>query len=167
MTTSGSAATTEPTPETLSLIYNEVEVQLDKQFEQIDSLNARAQQLMGFAAGVLAIFVGLRPPTDNGAVSAMYVGAIVIFAILVYKGYEAWRIVGWRRDPQPEALWRKYRLWPDGWLRQQIIWNWIASGDENQAAIDKKVSALRTTQLLLAIEVGYLVLTLILRPYIE
>jgi hypothetical protein len=29
----------EPTPETLSLIFDEVEKQLDKQFEQIDALN--------------------------------------------------------------------------------------------------------------------------------
>ncbi len=157
----------EPSAETVMLIYDEVETQLDKQFEQIEVLNARAQQLLGFAAGVFALIIALRPPTKDTLVTVLFLLALVLFVAIAVAGYLAWSIQGWRLDPEPERLWQRYRLWPEAWLRQQIILNWIESGEKNQASIDAKLFYLRATQVLLGLEVSYLVVILILRPYIE
>jgi hypothetical protein len=162
-----SPARNEPDPATLALVYEEVGVQLDKQFEQINELNSRAQQLLAFAGGTFGLVIALQPPKDSWWMSGLYFGGLFIFGYLVYNGYQAWSIRGWRRDPEPEHLWRRYQLWPENWLREQIIWNRIQSRSKNQLAIDEKVARLRTTQWLLALLVGYLVLALILRPAYE
>lgn len=57
-----------PHLDTLALIYNEIAEELVKQFEQISALNARAQQLLGFAAITVGVVVTLRPPTRDAAV---------------------------------------------------------------------------------------------------
>lgn len=158
--------TDEPADETLRLIYLEVEGALARQFEQIQTLNGRAQQLLAFAGGVLGIVVALRPPSDDVVVAILFGLAVVLFLGIVWLGYRSWSIVGWRRDPDPRRLWVRYRLWPEGWLRQQIILNWVEAHEHNRKSIDAKLRYLRLTQIALGAEVGYLVAIVILRPFI-
>jgi hypothetical protein len=94
-----------PSPETIRLIHNEVQAQLDNQFSQIDSLNGRAQQILGFAAGILALTVALRPPTDSHRATLLFLVGALPFAAFVWFGHKAWEIMRWRRDPAPGALW--------------------------------------------------------------
>jgi hypothetical protein len=155
-----------PERDTLELIYDETAAQLDKQFEQIDALNARAQQLLGIAAGVFALVAGLQPPTRHAAVVVLFIIALAIFVAVIIAISFAWSLHGWRRDPDPEQLWARYRLWPEGWLRQQIILNRIASKNDNQTAINAKLFYLRAAQVLLGVEVSYLIVILIVRPYV-
>ena len=131
-----SRRTDEPGDETLRLIYGEIEGALARQFDQIQILNGRAQQLLAFAGGVLGIVVALRPPNDDVVVAVLFGVAVGIFLVIAWLGYRSWSIVGWRRDPDPRRLWGRYRLWPEGWLRQQIILNWVDAFDQNRLSID-------------------------------
>lgn len=156
----------DPEPATLKLIYEVIGDQLSKQFEQIEALTRRAQQLLAFAAGLLAITVGLRPPTDDVVVSVLFGIAFIPFTAAMVEGFRAWRIQEWRRDPEPVQLWEKYREQQEGWLRQQVVLNWVQSHTENRDLIKDKLRHLRRTQVLLGIEAGYLVVMLIVLPYV-
>src|SRR5947207_10835283 len=101
-------ATRDPRLATTLLIYDEVQRALDRQFEQIQLLNGRAQQLLGFSAIVVGVMIGLRPPT-HGWVSTLLFAIALLFLILVaiallflilvvFCGYQAWSIRGWRHD---------------------------------------------------------------------
>jgi hypothetical protein len=156
-----------PDDGSLKIAYEEVRAQLDRQFEQIDSLNVRAHQVLGFAAGALALVTGLQPPDGNWRASVLFGIGIVGFALTGRAAMYAWSVVGWRRDPKPSQLWPAYERWPEGWLREQILLNWIASHVANQLAIDKKVHHLRLSQFFLALEVAYLGAMLMVLPYFK
>lgn len=156
----------EPDLSTVKLIYAEIEGALDRQFEQIQLLNSRAQQLLVFAGGILGLVVALRPPTDDVLIALLFGAALVLFGLIVWLGHRSWSIVGWRRPPEPGSLWSRYQLWPENWLRQQLILNWVQSHDANRRSIDAKLHYLRLTQLMLGVEVAYLVAIVIVRPFI-
>lgn len=154
----------EPNPTTV-LILGEASRAVDAQFAQIDSLNTRAQQLLGFAGIVISVVVGLG--AQNETVPAVLLGiGVGIFALVAVLGLRAWGIYGYRRDPAPRPLWESFRNWPTDWLREQLIWNLIASHEHNARAIDAKLIYLRRTQFLLAVEVAYLAAVLVALPFI-
>jgi hypothetical protein len=155
-----------PNLETVRLIYAEIESALDRQFEQIQILNSRAQQLLVFAGGILGLVIALRPPTDDTAVAVLFGLALLLFVVIVWLGYLSWSIVGWRRPPEPGRLWSRYQLWPESWLSQQLILNRVKSHDANRRSIDAKLRYLRLTQLMLGAEIAYLVAIVIARPFI-
>lgn len=159
-------STKRPDPDSLALIYDVVGGELAKQFDQIESLNARAQQLLGFAAITLGLVVTLRPPTTEWQITALFSFALIIFACLAAAGLYAWGIQGWRHDPEPGPLWERHRGRSAEWLRHQIILNRIASVNQNGIAIEDKLFWIRWTQRLLAVEVLYLVALTIARPYV-
>jgi hypothetical protein len=156
----------QPDLETVRLIYSEVEAALDRQFEQIQILNSRAQQLLVFAGGILGLVIALRPPSDDIVISILLGVALVMFVAIVWFGYRSWSIVGLRRPPEPARLWSRYQLWPESWLRQQVILNWVQSHDANQSSIVGKLRYLRLTQLMLGIEIAYLVTIVVVRPVV-
>lgn len=155
-----------PTEQALALIYETVMKEMDKQLEQIDALNARAHQLLGFAAITVGLVVTLRPPTADYVVSILFAIALVGFAFIAGAGVNAWALQGWRHDPAPRPLWERHRLRSEEWLRHQIILNRLDAVDENAAAIAAKLYWVRWTQRLLALEVLYLVSLVILTPYL-
>lgn len=155
-----------PHLDTLALIYNEIAEELVKQFEQISALNARAQQLLGFAAITVGVVVTLRPPTRDAAVSLLFALALMLFACIAGCGLRAWSPQGLRHDPEPRALWEKHRLRTKEWVQHQIILNRLDAVDANLASIDEKLYWVRWTQRLLALEVIYLVGLIIVRPYL-
>lgn len=89
-----------------------------------------------------------------------------MFVAIVWFGYRSWSIVGLRRPPEPARLWSRYQLWPESWLRQQVILNWVQSHDANQSSIVGKLRYLRLTQLMLGIEIAYLVTIVVVRPFV-
>ena len=155
-----------PGLDTLELVYDEIAGELDKQFEQIDALNARAQQLLGFAAITVGVVVTLRPPTKDVFMSVLFGIALILFASIAGCGLRAWGLQGWRHDPEPRPLWEKHRLRSKEWVQHQIILNRLESVDANAASIDEKLYWVRWTQRLLALEVIYLVALVIARPYL-
>jgi hypothetical protein len=58
--------------ETVKLIYAEIDAALARQFEQIQILNSRAQQLLVFAGGILGLVIALRPPTDDAVIALLF-----------------------------------------------------------------------------------------------
>jgi len=112
------------------------------------------------------VLVGLRPPTHGLVSTTTFSIALALFVAVVACGYQAWAIRGWRRDPQPQRLWEHYRSWPDAWLRQQLVLNWIESYAANRERLRAKVQYIRLTQVLLGVETVYLVALTIARPYL-
>ncbi len=160
--------TTLPRPplDTLGLIYSEVASALEKQFEQIAALNARAQQLLGFGAITVGLVVTLRPPTRDVAVSLLFSVALGLFACIAGCGLRAWSLEGWRRDPEPGPLWEKHRLRTKEWVQHQVVLNRLDAFDANASSIDEKRHWVRRAQRFLALEVVYLVGLIVLRPYL-
>jgi hypothetical protein len=156
-----------PTEASLRLIYDTIAEELEKQFEQIDSLNSRAHQLLGFAAITVGVVLSLRPPSRDALVSGLFALALVGFACIAGAGVRAWALQGWRHDPEPRPLWDRHRLRSEEWLRHQIILNRLDAVDENANAIDAKLYWVRWTQRLLALEVIYLVALVIVVPYLS
>lgn len=163
----GSPAINRPTEQALELIYDTVAEELDKQFDQIDSLNSRAHQLLGFAAITVGVVLSLRPPTRDALVSVLFGVALFGFACIAGTGVRAWALQGWRHDPEPRPLWDRHRLRSEEWLRHQIILNRLDAVDENARAVDAKLYWTRWTQRLLALEVLYLVALVITIPYLS
>ncbi len=157
----------EPSLEVLQFMHAEVRDQLDHQFSQIESLNGRAAQLLGFAGGILALTVGLQPPGDHWTASALFAAATVPFIVLVVLCQRAWSIEGWRRDPHPKTLWTRYRLWPEGYLTAQVVANMAESFDRNTKVVDRKVSRIKRAQIALAVELVCLVAAVIALPYVQ
>lgn len=151
----------------LALIYDEVAGDLDRQFTQVEHLNGRAPQILGLGGVILGVMVALRPPTADILVSLLTVGALLIYALAAALSLAAWQIIAWRSDPKTPALWEEHRDRSATWIRHQIILNRIESRGWNAARIERKVKLVRWAQRLLAAEILYLVLLLILRPYIS
>jgi hypothetical protein len=156
-----------PPLDTLALLYDEIGGELLKRFDQIDALNARAQQLLGFAAITVGLVVTLSAPRSDGAVSALFAGGLVLFAFIAGCGLRAWTLQGWRHDPASRALWERHRLRSKEWVQHQIILNRLDAVDANAASIAEKLLWVRRTQRLLALEVVYLVALIIVLPYVE
>jgi hypothetical protein len=151
----------------LGLIYQVVADQLEKQFQQIESLNARAQQLVALGAVIFGLVVGLRPPTSHLNVTLLFLVPFAAFAALAFFGHRAWSIEDWRRDPAPDELWKGYARASEAKVRYQLIGQWIDSWDKNRRAIKTKVGRVKLTQTLLAILVACLVAMLLVLPYVN
>lgn len=152
---------------TLLLIYEVVRDHLNKQFEQVESLNARAHQLVALAAGIFGLVVGLRAPTDDLKATLLFVPSLVVFVLLFGEGYRAWSMKRWRRDPVPATLWRRYGLLGEARVRYQLVGQWIACYEANQEQIESKVRRIRRTQVMLGILVVCLVATVLVIPYLQ
>jgi hypothetical protein len=73
----------------------------------------------------------------------------------------------WRRDPVPEALWRRYGLRNESVVRYQLIGQWIGCYERNEVQIRNKTKRIRRAQLLLGILVVCLVGTVLAIPYVR
>jgi hypothetical protein len=51
----------------------------------VESLNARAHQIVALAAGIFGLVVGLGPPTDDVYVTLLFAPSLVAFALLFYE----------------------------------------------------------------------------------
>jgi hypothetical protein len=157
----------EPADETVRLIFDQLSEQLASQFEQMAALNTRAQQLLTFSGTLLGAFVVLRPPGNDMCAASLYAGGLVLFLLVAWSVSRAWSIQAWRRDPNPKELWQRYQLWPDNWLRQQLVLNWVDSFEHNRVRIEAKARYLQFSALLVGTEVVYLVGFMIARPYLS
>jgi hypothetical protein len=162
-------APAEPKPpiETVEVIADEIASQLDNQFEQTEAITRRAQQLLVFGAGILALVVGLQPPSRDVHMVSLFVGALAILVAVMLVGFLAWRTKQYRRDPDPRGLWERHRFKTTEQLRHQLVHNWIQCFEENRKTINRRLGYLKATQVLLGVEVVYVVAMVIAKPYIE
>ena len=146
-----------PRPGTVALIHDEVVKAIDLQFDRYDVLTQRAQQVLTFGGVILGLFVGLRPPGFARGKAATLLGiGVAAFVVLVLIGGAAWTMKGMRRDPAPTPLWQNYRLEEEHWLRQQLVLNLIASYEDNERVLERRVRYLRWSLWLLGTLVPYL-----------
>ena len=153
-----------PTPETLNLLYDEAAEELRRQEEQITILDGRAQQLLGFAGVILGLVITLHTPPNRVSTILFGVGVAIFFAV-GWHGLKAWKTTPWRSDPAIGGLWEKHRLESAEFVRHQVILNRLEAIKTNQNGIDVKLDHLAVTQALLAIEVLYLSVVVLLGPY--
>ena len=73
---------------------------------------------------------------------------------------------GMRRDPAPTPLWQKYRLEDEHWLRQQIVLNLIASYEDNEQVLQRRVRYLRWSLWILGGLVPYLGTVSVIYTYV-
>ena len=130
---------TEPTDGTLALLYDEIGSALAAQHDHVESLNARAQQLLGFATIILAIVATIVPSHMSSGIRVLYVIAIPVFAIPAALSALAWRIRGYRADPSPLKLWEFYRLEDERDVREQVVSNRKESLAQNHKEIGQKL----------------------------
>jgi hypothetical protein len=159
-------ASDRPDPATLKLIHEEARRILDRQADEIDALNARAQQVVAFGSIFVGLIVALRPMRGGAVLTILFAGGLCVFGLAAGAAVAASWIVGWRRASRPRRLWVRYRLWPDDWLREQLIVNLIDSHEANERSILAKLRYMRSAQIFLALEILYLVGVLIARPYL-
>jgi len=157
----------QPAEATVRLIFDVVAEQLDRQFNQVDKLNGRAQQLLTFAGTLLGALIVFRPPEKNTCISIFFGGGVSLFLLVMWTTLRAWAVRGWGRDPNPRELWDAYQLWPEPMLRIQLILNWILNSRENEVQIRVKARILTIATALAGAEAAYFAAFMIARPYLS
>lgn len=133
------AARSQPTDGTLALLYDEIGSALAAQHDHVESLNARAQQLLGFATIILAILSAVVPTHPGVGTRVLYGIALPVFAVAAYFSALAWRIRGWRFDPSPLALLDNYYLEDERNVREKVIANRRESFAHNREELRRKI----------------------------
>jgi hypothetical protein len=156
-----------PPEGTVSLVFEQVSGHLERQLNEVDKLNGRAQQLLTFSGTLLGALIIFRPPEKDVCISVLFAGGIVLFLLVLWTTLRAWAIRGWGRDPNPRGLWDGYQMWPDQLLKVQLILNWILNSRENEIQIHAKTQILKVATALAGAEAAYLAAFMIARPYIS
>lgn len=69
--------------------------------------------------------------------------------------------------PPSSTLWIRYRLAPERWLREQLILNLVESFTANSRTLEAKTRYVRASMVLLAVEVVYLAMALVIAPFLS
>ena len=141
-------------PETLELLYNEVKDALNTQFQSVEGLNTKASIIIGFVGVIIGISLNLYPDEN----SHLFFGSMFLFLGAAFLSFSAYKVEGYRKDPEPRKLTEKYLREDDKKVRKQIIDNFIQSCEDNKNRIEKKVKYINYSLVLLFI--GLIVLTL-------
>lgn len=155
-----------PTEGTLALIYDEIGEAQRVQHDYAESLNARAQQLFGFATIIFAILAAVVPTHPSVALRVLYGVALPIFAGAAYFSARAWKFRDLRFDPNVLNLWEDFRLKTEEYVRHQVIQNRRESIPENAAELDDKLYWIKRAQVCLYggfLYVGVLLLYQVIR----
>ena len=140
-------------PETLELIYNEVKDALNTQFQSVEGLNTKASIIIGFVGVIIGISLNLysdeNPP--------LFIESMLLFLGAAFLSFFAYKVEGYRRDPEPRALTVNYLRKDDKKVKKQLIDNFIRSYEDNKKRIEKKVKYINYSIILLFI--GLILLT--------
>jgi len=141
-------------PETLELIYNEVKDALNTQFQSVEGLNTKASIIIGFVGVIIGISLNLYSDEN----SHLFIESMLLFLGAAFLSFFAYKVEGYRRDPEPRALTVNYLREDDKKLKKQLIDNFILSYEDNKKRIEKKVKYINYSIMLLFI--GLILLTL-------
>lgn len=134
----------------MAILLDETTRTIDRQFETIESLNNRGQQMLGFAAVIVSVLAAFATNDVSDAVKTLILLDLVLFVSLGVLAFIAWRFQRFRDDPQPDALYEHYVDKEPSFVRKQLIGNRLASLDHNQKAIAQKTSLLEAASWILA-----------------
>ena len=141
-------------PETLELIYNEVKDALNMQFQSLDGLNTKASIIIGFVGVIIGISLNLYSDENPH----LFIESMLLFLGAAFLSFFAYKVEGYRRDPEPRKLTEKYLREDDKKVKKQLIDNFIQSYEDNEIKIEKKVKYINYSLILLFI--GLIVLSL-------
>lgn len=132
-----------PKPETLELMYREVKDRLDSQFNSISDLDKKAITAIGFIGIVVGIILKwsetlLSTKNIRVCLYVLSIMSILSFLISIYFALMAFKVKGYRRDPNPIKLVEHYFYKKKYEVLEQIVDNLADSHKENEISIVKK-----------------------------
>ncbi len=136
-------ANNKPKPETLDLMYKEVKDRLDSQFSSISDLDKKAITTIGFVGIVVGLILKwsetlLSIKTSKVCLYILSLTSIILFLISIFFALIAFKVKGYRRDPNPVKLVEHYSYKKKYEVLEQIVDNLADSHKENEANISKK-----------------------------
>jgi len=140
--------------ETLELIYNEVKDALNTQFQSVEGLNTKASMIIGF----VGVIIGISLKVYSDEKPHLFIESMLLFLGAAFLSFSAYKVEGYRRDPEPRALTVNYLREDDKKVKKQLIDNFIQSYEDNRNRIEKKSKYINYSLILLFI--GLIVLTL-------
>jgi len=140
--------------ETLELIYNEVKDALNTQFQSVEGLNTKASIIIGF----VGVIIGISLKLYSDEKPHLFIESMLLFLGAAFLSFSAYKVEGYRRDPEPRALTVNYLREDDKKVKKQLIDNFIQSYEDNRNRIEKKSKYINYSLILLFI--GLIVLTL-------
>jgi len=140
--------------ETLELIYNEVKDALNTQFQSVEGLNTKASMIIGF----VGVIIGISLKLYSDEKPHLFIESMLLFLGAAFLSFSAYKVEGYRRDPEPRALTVNYLREDDKKVKKQLIDNFIQSYEDNRNRIEKKSKYINYSLILLFI--GLIVLTL-------
>jgi len=151
---------------TLTVLYDEARRSLDQQMQLVESLNNRAQQILGFSIVIASVIasVDLREG-ESYWVRGIGLASLVLFAIAAVLGFRAWRFRKYRDDPDPDSLYRGYRHSPEAVMREQVIGNRLKSIEANAETILGKQKLIKGALWTLIVGFGVLVVLVVARAF--
>ena len=136
-------ANKKPKPETLELMYKEVKDRLDSQFNSISDLDKKAITAIGFVGIVVGFILKwsetlLSTKNIRICLYVLSIISILSFLISIYFALIAFKVKGYRRDPNPMKLIQHYSYKEKYEVLEQIVDNIADSHKENDISIIKK-----------------------------
>lgn len=153
-------------PLSLDLIYAEVKERLSVQWQAIDSLDSKAGLVLSSASVVISIAAGLQASSSQTIQTvplALLLAGGLLYVFCMVFGLRGFKIRGYRRDPEPGPLHKKYLHEEPELTKGTIIANLIESFEENKKLLDSKAGDIQRSMLFLALETGTLVAALMLQ----
>lgn len=145
-------------PETLELVYKEVDNALNRQFQLLDGLNTKTGVIVGFIGVIFGISLNSYPHSN----AYLFGSCITLFLISFFFAFCAsYRVKGYRRDPAPRELTEKYLRDDCAKVKKQLIDNFIESFESNKTKIEKTVKNINYSIALLFIGLIVLVLSIL------
>jgi len=146
-----------PHEKTLDLVYNEVKDALNMQFQSVEGLNTKASIIIGFVGVIIGISLNLYSDENPH----LFIGSMLLLLGAAFLSFFAYKVEGYRRDPEPRALTVNYLRVDDKMVKKQLIDNFIASFEDNKTKIEEKVKYINYSIIFLFIGLIVLILSVI------
>jgi len=152
-------------PKSLVVVFSEIKSRLDKQFEQIESLNQRASVIMGFVTLLISLLTGFAVtadvkflPKNPALLIILMMIAMVLYLHIIIFAFLGYRAQTYRRDPEPRPLRDGYLFKEMQETKRTVASNFIESYEFNKKTIDRKVWMINVALILFIIEMIYIVI---------
>lgn len=119
----------------IEFIYHLVKDRLESEFNAIDIKNQKTGTIIGFNSVVLSITLSYY---SNVNLSYLYYVGIILLFLSIIKSFLAYRVTGYRRDPEPKPLWEGYHGKDYKETLEQIITNLVESFNETREKSKRK-----------------------------
>lgn len=150
---------------TLTVLYDEARRSLDQQIALVESLNNRAQQILGFSIVIVSVIAAVDLREGNNWVKGLGLASLGLFVIAAVLGFVAWRFQTYRDDPDPASLYGRYRNADEEAIRDQVVGNRLAAIRTNADIIGRKRKWINGALWTLVAGVGVLVVLVTVRAF--